>query len=90
MQLQSAALTDFRKRYSLAQARTLYTRWWAGISPALIKALHGPKTTAQKNEFETQFFRYQYGKVLEETVSISRDGAVMPYATRSLYTFSAR
>ncbi|HET6843538.1 MAG TPA: hypothetical protein VFK06_17935 [Candidatus Angelobacter sp.] len=90
MQLQSAALMDFRNRYSLAQARTLYARWWAGISPALKKALHRPKTTAENSEFETQFFRYQYGQVLEETIAISRDGAVMPRATRALYTFSAR
>jgi hypothetical protein len=90
MQLQSAALTDFRKRYSLAQARTLYSRWWTGMSPALIKTLHRPKTTAEKNEFETQFFRYQRGQVLEETVVISRDGAVMPRAIRTLYSFTAR
>ncbi len=90
MQLQSAALTDFRKRYPLAQARTLYARWWTGMSPALKKALHRPKTTAEENEFETQFFRYQYGQVLEETVTISRHGAVMPRATRALYSFRAR
>ena len=90
LQLQSAALTDFRRRYPLAQARTLYARWWAGISPALKKALHRPKTTAEENEFETQFFRYQYGQVLEETVTVSRHGAVMPRATRALYSFSAR
>ena len=90
MQLQIAALTDFRKRYSLAQARTLYSSWWTGISPVLKKALHRPKTTAEENEFETQFFRYQYGQVLEETVVISRDGAVMPRATRALYRFTAR
>jgi hypothetical protein len=89
MQLQSKSLVDFRQRYSLSKARALYAKWWAGISPALKKILREPQATAGENGFTVNYFRYEAGEVVEETIAISPQGTVSPQATRAVYTFRA-
>jgi hypothetical protein len=87
MQLQSESLRDFRMRYSSRQARSIYAKWWSGITSTVKKRLRRPTVAVEQNGFKVSYFRYSHGRVLQESVNVSKQGAVTTRTSKSLYGF---
>lgn len=85
MQLQSLALEDFRLRYSLPKARSLYAKWWGGIGLGLKRKLHRPEVTVQQNGFKVSYFEYHDAQILQQSVAVSNRGAVTRGTNNPLY-----
>ena len=77
MHLQSLALQDFRLRYPTAKRKSEYNSWWARMPVSLKRALSAPKLSTDRNGFRISYFRYDTGRILQETVLVSPKGVVM-------------
>lgn len=76
MHLQSLALEDFRLRFTTAQRKSEYNKWWGGMPISLKKDLSRPNIASDKSGFLIKYFRYDVGRVLQESLRVSFQGEV--------------
>jgi hypothetical protein len=85
MKLQSVALEDFRLRYPAVRRQEVFDRWWKGIPLNFKERLTFPKVQSEDDGFKITYYRYDRGRIREESLFIDTQGAVQEGASKVLY-----
>ena len=72
--LQSAAIEDFRSKYSFPRIEREFKKWYSRVSPKTIAALSFPKAARHADGFVANYWIYDSGRIVKETVIITKEG----------------